>query len=1117
MGNMEGGSSEQSKKKGGVRSLYKEKGLVGVVTGAPKMVGRKSKEVLFGQKQNTDSEAPVAEFRRNQFIVDIDNKGDVQDEHGREEDQDKRKDHKANVEKLYPRMEDFWVQHVENLAKVVNTHPDLLNDKSSYIYHQYLQAKAFTTDPGPKMIGQLEMGKLRTYFQTPAGYSETMRYMEEELMRLECANNLVELTKNRYEPGGLDAVNLGLITQADRLAAVAQLGSKMAIAAEAILVTAYTISKVLPMLTPNAIVLGGIPFPGLLPLIAGGAIAAIPFGIMIKRLDQYLKTNTYEQIMQQCDSMFLAMSHSPSFASERTYLREMYHIDPGELRFTPPPKGSPPGTQSTMSFMDGGITTGGWDKSKQLILKIKQDRKFFYDQVLNIPERSMFGVPEEAFFDNAGQYREQVMPEGQAVMYQQDIWNRFEQLGAHFTIDTGTGLKRRLNPDEAIARFQQARREVIMTGVQKNAETIIQNDRKNTLAEQNNVLLGRVTLIDKANGQVRKHEREGYDKISALATELNDGSPDGKQPGLRQYAGEWKGTEPGSVETRLGELTKARQDIYKEISVIIPYPGQIEGLTADHIQQAIVQLKDSIDVKKKVSGTPGERLADLDADLVGVPAKIGSGVFDSKGKETLTDNSTYVRLMSDRDTVIAEISDVKKKLQELELLKVKLGNERAKYNPTNEHGKAFGETLKKMESARKTLNDALTKRAVPLGGTNTVETILEGYPSLFTVASIAPPPATVTRSGLEGIIITLANETGLWNEDENDFHEHKMTIIFAVASARAQTKLSALDATGGKGALEYVTGGKTVSEIWKDGGGTFNEMTVMANNATELAGMGIVGGVNMSTGENTRLKDYAQARYEIYTQVLQDLMAGHDIQKRSADKQANKVDEKYDAQEARYTVITELIKEEKEGSKQSKKISAQVNERGLTGRDSVRKFTDRRNFASRDKLEQDKYLDYEQEFLLKFPEFPPAMLEFLDVVFDYRKNTGGQEKLKILYDLLVDMAANGVDVKRAPQIMLADIIYQSHPSIAEMLYITPDEGKFGTTIAGVVLTEKWDTIVLRAFNNRQFGYPSPPPPSDVYKPFVPRPYSTSEMNTIFVSIQHQIIEKAVNKGVVVTG
>ncbi|MBP6993620.1 hypothetical protein KBB12_00050 [Candidatus Woesebacteria bacterium] len=1120
-----GNSSGGNKKKDGFTPGFRDRGgMWGLIKRTPGSAGGAVKEILVGRKRNNDPAPPDNQIRRDQFVYDVDNKQGVVDEHGRRKDYDKREDMNPKLEKVYPSMEAFWRTHAENLCNLRRSHPDLFNDKSSYLYHQWLQVRTFLTDAGPNAVGQIDENKIKEYFQTADGYNETMRYMEEEAFRIECANNIVEITKNGYKPGGLDAVNLGLITPADRLAGIARLGTGVVSSVEALLLTVYFM-KTWGALVPS--MLAAVPAALLTtmgPWLVGGAVAAIPFAVMINRLDQLFKTGTPEQLMLQCNSMIQTIQRSSNYAGERAYLRGMYGIDPGELRVPQPIPNAPLGTPvPPTTFALGGITTGGWEGSKKQLLKIKEARRIFYDQVMDIPEQSMFGLPEEAFIDNQGNYRSQVTPEGEGVKYQQEVWSRFEELGGHFIREqnsAGAEVFRRLTAVESLSRFQQARREVIMGQVQVKAELIINSDRQITLNEQEKVLGARKALIDKQNGQVRTKEKEQQKKNIALATDINEGK-DGK-PGLNQYAEEWKGTTTGSAESRLKGVMDVRQEVYDKVSLIIPFTRPVGEISVAEIAAAIKELKDKkIGIPSK-KGTLENKKKELVDEIKLTPPKVKVGV-DAKKGDIMADNPELERLRNEHQRIIDEIDKVRAQITELQSLSIKLQNERAKYDPSNEHGKAFVETFKKMSEAYAKLVDAGGRRdAVVFGPAITaadVSTYLGGYPGSFSVLDAGG--AVSLRSGMSGLMTTLANEAKppLWNEDENEFHEHRMTVIYAVAYARAIPKLDALAAAPTSGAKEYIAGGATIAALFQTGlaDGKFNELTLLASNPTELAGLGVVGGVDMLAGDNVGLRAYAQARNDILTKTIEELVLEHDRSKQVAVKQEEDIDKKYDAQESRYQVLIDLIKAEK-GADQSAKVSSQVFMRGLTGIASVTHLTDRRVLAFRSQLEQDIYLDYEKEFMLQHPDFPPAMLEFLDVVFQFRKNTEGKEELKIIYDLLIKMSAIGNIVERSPQIMLADIIYQSTPGIQEMLNITRNEGISGQVQGGPPIGPTWDQIVLQAFQNRQIGYRLPVPPvvPQLYRPCQPHPYSTTEMNNIFLSIQHMIIEKAANNGVVAT-
>ena len=709
------------------------------------------------------------------------------------------------------------------------------------------------------------------------------------------------------------------------------------------------------------------------------------------------------------------------------------------------------------------------------------------------------------------------------MIFQQEIWNRFNQLGGHFRIDTATGHAQRLNAVEAIQRFQQARREVIMTHIEVNAATVIQVDRRRTLTEQKNVLAKRRADIG-ATGKARNDEKEVHTKAIELAKELNEGK-DGKD-GLKKYAEGWKGPAPESVESRLGSIAKTRKEVYTKIATIISWGRPVEEISEVEIQAAIDELQKNRlgkGTKPKV-GTLEHRKRALAALIAVEPAQKPTGGKGKGGGDIMGENPELARLKGEYQSVDDEIKKVTAQIEELESLQLNLKNERARYEPNNEHGKAYAENLRKMEDSYKKLEVAAASRVPPLTPAD-VQDFLLVYPTgSYSVPMAGGPP--VPRGGILGLMTTLANEAAppLWDKDGNALHENEMTVMYAVAYARAQQQIKGVGGslTAQGGAIYDATSTATIEAFFDAGvaSGKFNEMTLLASNATELAKVGtltLAGGatVNMASGDNDTLRAYARGRFDIYTKAIQELIEEHDKSIQVAEKKGEEIDKKYEVQEARYAALETLISQE-EATEESRKISAQVYRRGLTEGESVKRLTNIAPLgASTAQAERDRYLDYEKNFMLKFPDFPRGMLEFLDVIFQYRTDPEGKKLLGTVYELLVDMNHSGLTEDRSPQIMLADMIYESHPSIREMLHITRDEGVAHLTSAGVTITESWDNIVLKAFRNRQIGCPITTPPDIVYKPFIQRPYSTSEMNAIFTSIQHQILQKAVNRGVLV--
>jgi len=1087
-------------------------GLWGVVTGAPRAGGSLAKRILVGRRRNTDPKAPQAELRHSQFVSSVDDKTPVYDKHGRLVPPDKREDlnpelNKKMKENVYPAMEKFWIQHIERLSSVVNTYPHLLQDKSSYIYYQYMQARSLCVDAGGERLGQPATSKLQAYFQTSKGYNETMRYMEEEMTRLEQANNLIMLMQKQHQPGGFDAVNLGIMSAQDRRDFILRFGRATFEAISSIAVTTYVVQN-FGLLIPPIMTVVAASGPIAAGLIAGG----LSIAISMQRLQQLAKTNTPGQIMQECNSMWYAITNRPA---ESAYMRVMYGIDPNEFRFDQ--------TQQKL-VLDRDLATGGWEQSKNSMLSIKETRRLFYDS-LGIRNPNMFGVPEEAFFDAQGQYRAPgapIRPEGRGMIYQQDIWNRYRDLGGHVIIDATSGQPRHLYPHEAIQRFQQARREVIIAGVESQASTLIEDDRKNSTLKAQGEIISQRKLSVEAGGKVHDQQAKSYDSDIELYTKLNEG--EGGKPGMVAYTQEWKGAA-GSVEDRLRGISDVRKEVNSAISVLIPFSGNLEDISEHHIKTAIAAIDDRLDPKKPKSEAEAYENAKqyLDTNPPKVP---DISLPPLKGGITqMVDNPRHPAALAAHDAALVKVEKLKTQREQLVELSQKLANKRAEYQRSNEHGKAYAETMRKMKDAYDTLITAAANRNTAIGpvlSTSGVDTILRSYPhSSFQIGvmdnSLSPPQVVQqTRpSRMDWIMFTLVNESSKppWAATENNIHEHRMMVVHAIAYARAQESLS----KSVHASKHYDTANaKKVGDFFneRDLDGTFNEMLLLASNDAELQAMGTKGGIDMAKGDNTTLRAYARERYDTFAGSAQWIVDEQAKLKDKAEKDKTKVTERLEGEKNRYELVAELINDEN-GADQSKKISAQTWMRGLTGNVAVNQLTDRETYATKqnDPVEMARYQDYEKRFMKKFTSFPPGMLEFLDVVFRYRSDKDGEEKLKLIYELLVEMDVDGITQKEEPQILLADMIYASHPSIREMILVTREQVRTKSIVNGQQINESWDQVVLRAFQYRHQGtYGIQPPPPSYYKVSLPSAFSCSEMNDIMTSIQHQIIDKAVRTG-----
>jgi hypothetical protein len=351
-----------------------------------------------------------------------------------------------------------------------------------------------------------------------------------------------------------------------------------------------------------------------------------------------------------------------------------------------------------------------------------------------------------------------------------------------------------------------------------------------------------------------------------------------------------------------------------------------------------------------------------------------------------------------------------------------------------------------------------------------------------------------------------------------------MTILYAVAWKRAKDKVAALDAAQGAGT--YATVGGTAikyTDFWSAAQttGKLSEMSVLAHNSGELSSMGIVAvganNVDMNAGDNAGLKAYIKARQDAYSAPVEELIQLHERRKQVAEAGMTKVDEKYRKTKDRYTAVQEWIRVEK-GGDVSRQVSAQVRIHGLTGDAAVVKLTDLRDYPTRPKLEKDAYADYEQAFMLRHTDFPPAMLEFLNVLFNYRTDAKGKEMLDNIFEILTEVVSVGTG--RRPHEMLADFIYQATPGIQDVIKV-PRANVIGNlnpaTNAPFAPRYNWEDVVIDAFRMRQLGSVNPPLTPDKAQYFnacVPHHYSASEMNGILLSIHQQIIQKVVNNGVI---
>ncbi len=1068
--------------------------------------------VLYGGPRDEDPTPPRTTFSRSDFVLDTitDKEHAIDDrKRGRRREYDQRKPLEVKVDEVYPLMRKFWVVHIDRLGKLFQHHPHLLNDKTSYLYAQYLTARTLTTNAGSRMLGEVDYVKLDAYFQTPAGYNETMRYMEEELMRLEQANNVVTLLKNGYKPDGTDLIQAGEVKGRDWAQATAVFGAGAMSTFAAVVAVGRVLSS-LSVITPTLVPA----LTSIAPWIPAVMVGHIGVKLTFDKMKYILNLGKSRDIMADCTKLFHAMKMGPEYESERAYLREVYGIDPGELRFT---QGS-----DHAGFALEGITTSNWEGSKQLIYDIKETRRIFYEQVCGIKESDKYGVPEEAFFDINGKYRKQILPEGRGVIYAQEVWDRFKDLGGYTVIDDAqNGVPRAITPIEAIQRFQRARREVIFESVQDRAESIIAEDRKTGFTEAEAIITKKKRDIG-VDGEVRKQEKKTITDEIALLKSLDEGA-EGK-PGLKAYVDGWKSGE-GSLGARLGQIDKLRKEIYEKVIQYVVVVKPIHEVGIAEVAEAISILEG---VKGDTSSGLIQERESIRSRLNGIPTKTARQEERTAQGKTRTvnvyeDNPEYKIVSEELKAKEDEIKKVNDQITELKSLQTKLQSELARYDVRGEHGVAFSENLKKMQSAYTLLVSSAANRGgkgIDLTETRVAE-ILRTYPDgTFTVQD----PATkkdVLRSGtLADLMKTLANEAvpPLWKEELNDSFNNQMTVLYAVAYARARARIDSLGQSGGVGDREYVVGGKKIHDVFVSGltDGKFNEMTILARNEVELKQMGTVLGVDMKDGDNTALSTYARTRLDIYVDTLQELVEKHRRDTETLTKQGAKIDEKYESALKQYVVVEELINREK-GNEQAKKISSQVHRRRLTGDTSVGRLTDTKTYAKLSEEEQQRFYDYERHFLLEHPSFPPAMLEFLDVVFQFRSDSAGRDKLNSIYEVLRQLGQTGA-TKLDPHIVLADMIYNSHPSIRNTIRITRDQGIKGYKIidkqGNVIDTITWDTIVLMGFRLRHTGfqYQGGHP---LYVSAVRHPYSAMEMNAIFTSIHDQIIEKVVKNGVTI--
>lgn len=1096
----------------------KEGGAVGI--GKKVLSGRAGRgvvrKVLYGAPRDSDPAPPKSTFRRSEFVHDtITDKDSSLDDraipflHKRRKDYGERQALEVKVDEVYPLMRKFWTIHIGKLRTLFHDHPDLLNDKSSYLYAQYLIARTITVDARPRGLGQVDIAKLNAYFQTAEGYNESMRYMEEELMRLEQANNVISLLKNGYKPDGEDLIQAGVVSARDWAQAVGVYGAGVMSSFAA----AVAVGKILGSLNVIAPVIGSA-LPAVAPWVPAVMVAGVGAKLTYDKIEHVLSLTRRQDIMADCNALFSAMQQGPEYQAERTYLRSVYGIDPGDLRFK---QSKGPGYQHAV-FASEGITTSNWEGSKKMVYDIKETRRIFYEQVCGIKESDMYGVPEEAFFDINGKFRKQILPEGRGVIYAQEVWDRYKELGGYVVHDAQTGQVRTLTPIEAIQRFQRARREVVFTRVQDRAESIISQDRQTELQRQERLITANKTAIGK-DGKVREQEKKTLTEERSQLQALNDG--EGGKDGLKRYAEGWlKGA--GSPHERLKEVAKVRHDIYEKVSPVVAWIQPESDIGIGAIDGAITALKER---KTKTDEGLNTRLKVAQDELVKIDPKKKLSLTDDKGKtkEVLEDNPIFTLKKAEIDKVQADIDKINSQIEELESLKQKLLSTLARYNVQGEHGAGYAENLKKMQSAYMRLVTAAAKR----GGTGQdmsevqVSEALRAYPG----GAFSPPvpkgtTAPIRHGTVADLMKTLANEAvpPLWEESLNDSFDNKMTILYAVSYAKAQERIKVLDTASGVGGKKYTQGGKNVHEIFSTGvsDGKFNEMTLLARNVPEIGTMGAVSGVDMGKGDNIALTTYARQRLDIYADTLQELVDQHTRDIATCDKKAEEIDKKYESAEAQYAVIEGLIEQEK-GTDQTKKISAQVRAQGLTGDASVRRMTDTRDMTVRSEEERSRFQDYEKTFLLAQKAFPPAMLEILDVIFHFRSDAQGAEKLNNIYAVLESVGKTGATTM-SPQEVLADMIYYSHPSIREMIVLTRDQGVLGygyidTFGKQQVLT--WDQIVLSAFNYRQNGFLQYGGQHPVFVASVRHPFSTMEMNTILTSIHDQIIDKVAKSGITV--
>lgn len=579
---------------------------------------------LIGEKEDPvplDVRRANADVLASTYRAQIHNTDETEGTKGMRFWRRKGKEVKPNIERVYPKFEEWWRGFAERMMKLYppETHPFGPGEKSP-IYFKWQMARSFYEH------GRVQVSKIQEAFTDPEFFNTTMMFIEHEAtlkmhalgVRKEFDRIFTSKNVLRADTVGRSRPDMGKL-----LASGLELDATLAVALGTIVLTAATAGVAIP--------------PALVSMLAGylgaGAVGMTGFAIFeemgrdgLRRLFDGLRKNGEIRIFT--DTCQTSLQQIQGNAPLADYMRDVYHIDPRQIHIN----------NGAVEFVKGTDSTS-WIAMQRDLEGDMRLRELFLVDMVGVDMKRAHALTEQFLTQGyprprqgrrpswlggsrrVGKGADSMIVNQTGSVYEEDVLKKFAELrqtGAPeigirgpTALDQGQAARLQLLYIEAGKRVLESRAQPMfsqaLTEISINRRDTDGIEAKQKTIDKKLQEWGRGTKGDdgkiEGEGSRRKEEKKIAEKTKKQAEQLIDGVPaEGGNPARKGLADR----EKAMSRTNEGGLFKRQERImgvYTGIAADLRASGFRKNADMVDSLQTEKAIHDAIDAINKAKNT----------------------------------------------------------------------------------------------------------------------------------------------------------------------------------------------------------------------------------------------------------------------------------------------------------------------------------------------------------------------------------------------------------------------------------------------------------------------------------------------------------------------------------